>query len=300
MIRKTEPQAQTQDANGDIGAALLLEKCGKLAWQTVTADTNLGGEVFGGQHLGLAVKAAMLSTPGRTPHALTSFFLHGAQAALPVVYQVECTREGRAFAHRRITASQQGKEVFRAEVSFHEWENNQASHQAIAPAVPGMEELPALHRTVQERADELCSVTVNRVMNRRTFDTHFIDHLEGLGKAGTKPEFSAWVRPNPAPPAGDIVAYYATLAYMSDACANFAARTMHSSNLYDGQMMSASLNHAIWFHAPACSLERVLYAIDSPFSGGGLGVNRGILFNVDGHVLASVVQEALIRRRIDM
>jgi acyl-CoA thioesterase-2 len=71
---------------------------------------------------------------------------------------------------------------------------------------------------------------------------------------------------------------------------------MHADSLHSGELMSASLNHGIWFHATPGPLERVLYALDSPFSGGGLGYNRGTMFDADGRVLASIVQEALIRR----
>ena len=39
-------------------------------------------------------------------------------------------------------------------------------------------------------------------------------------------------------------------------------------------------------------------ASGDPFSGGGLGYNRGTMFDADGRVLASIVQEALIRRNL--
>lgn len=281
----------------DIGAVLALEQVGIDVWRSVTPDANLGGEVFGGQYLGLSVAAAMRSAPGRLPHAMTCYFLRGARGDHPVDYHVERTRDGRAFAHRRVTAVQGGKEVFRAEVSFHEWEPGQPSHRATAPAVPPLEDLPSLHQTVLEQAHQLDPVTIRRIVTREHFSTHFRDPEEGLGRPGERPEIVAWVRPNPSPPAGDAVAYYATLAYMTDACANFAARTMHADSLYDGQLLSVSLNHGIWFHTPPAPLERVLYALDSPFAGGGLGYSRGTMFDAKGQVIASIVQDALIRRQ---
>jgi acyl-CoA thioesterase II len=281
----------------DIGAVLMLEEAGLDVWRSVTPDTNVGGEVFGGQYLGLSVAAAMRSAPDRLPHAMTSYFLRGARADRPVDYQVERTRDGRAFAHRRVTAVQDGKEVFRAEISFHEWEPEQPSHHATPPPVPPLEAMPSLHKTVLDQARELDPVTIRRIIAREHFSIHLRDPEEGLGRAGERPEIMAWVRPNPPPPAGDAVAYYATLAYMTDSCANFAARTMHADSLYDGQLMSVSLNHGIWFHTPPAPLERVLYALDSPFAGGGLGYSRGTIFDTQGQVIASVVQDALIRRQ---
>jgi len=119
---------------------------------------------------------------------------------------------------------------------------------------------------------------------------------EGLGAKGAEPAVAGWIRPNPPPPEDDPVAYYATLAYISDACANFASRVTHSTNLHDGSLSSVSLNHAIWFHALPGALERVLMVFESPFAGGGLGFNRGAVYAADGRILASIAQEALIRR----
>ena len=43
--------------------------------------------------------------------------------------------------------------------------------------------------------------------------------------------------------------------------------------------------------------EWLLYATDSPWSGGGRGFNRGRIFNQSGDLVASVAQEGMIRRR---
>ena len=281
----------------DLTALLRLAPCGDDIGRSVTADANAGGEVFGGQYLGLAIAAAMRSAPGRMPHMMSCFFLRGARASEPVDYHVERTRDGRGFAHRRVTAWQSGKEAFRAEVSFHEWEEGQPSHMITAPAVPALEALRSHRQCVLDRADELDPLVVRRVVNRGAIETYFLDGEEGLGKAAIRPETIAWLRPIPAPPPGDDIAFYATLAYLTDACANFAARIMHAPQLHNGELASTSLNHAIWFHRPPQLIERLLYVVDSPFAGGGLGYNRGALFDAQGDLLASVTQEALIRRR---
>jgi acyl-CoA thioesterase-2 len=72
---------------------------------------------------------------------------------------------------------------------------------------------------------------------------------------------------------------------------------MHSDSLYAGQIASSSLNHGMWFHSLPSAFEAVLYLMESPFAGGGLGYNRGAMFGAQGRILASVTQEALIRRR---
>ncbi|MDR7156432.1 acyl-CoA thioesterase-2 [Sphingobium xenophagum] len=253
--------------------------------------------MFGGQYLALSTSAAMLSAPGRFPHAMSAFFLRSAKASEPVEYRVDPIRDGRAFAHRRVIAWQGGKEVFCAEISFHEPEEGQPAHAVAAPSAPDIALLKSHRQCVIDRADELDPLVVRRVKNRVAFETYFRDPDEGLGVPGARPETMAWLRPSVVPAPGDAVAYYATIAYMTDACANFAARIMHAPHLHDGELSSVSLNHAIWFHATPTNIDEVLYVVDSPFAGGGLGFNRGSMFGPDRRVLASITQEALIRRR---
>lgn len=281
----------------DLSALLDLEPCGENRWRSVAEDMNAGGEVFGGQYLGLSVHAAMLSAPNRAPHALSAFFLRSARATHPVEYSVEQTRDGRAFAHRRVTAWQDNKEVYRAEVSFHEPEENQPFHEMNPPNAPDIETLKSHHECVLDRVHELAPLVVRRVINRAAFQSYFPDPEEGLGKVGSRPYTLAWLRPTPPPAQGDRIGYYATLAYLTDACANFAGRIMHAPQLHDGELASSSLNHAIWFHSAPRPIEQVLYEVESPYAGGGLGFNRGTMFSADGRVLASITQEALIRRR---
>lgn len=281
----------------DLRSFLELSPYGDNIWRSVTQDMNAGGEVFGGQYLGLAVGAAMRSAPGRLPHALSAFFLRGASAAEPVDFHVEITRDGRAFAHRRVMALQHENEVFRAEISFHEPEAGQPEHETVAPPAPDVAGLRSHRQCVLDRADELDPLVVRRVANRLAMETYFPDPEEGLGKPGAHPSTLAWVCPAPPPEPGDTIGYYATLAYMTDACANFPSRIMHAPHLHDGELLSVSLNHAIWFHSAPRPIEQVLYVIDSPFAGAGLGFNRGTLFDAEGRVLASMTQEALIRRR---
>ena len=60
--------------------------------------------------------------------------------------------------------------------------------------------------------------------------------------------------------------------------------------------MTTSLDHAMWFHAPVQFEDWHLYSMDSPFSGGARGFNRGSVFAPDGRLVASVAQEGLMRK----
>jgi acyl-CoA thioesterase-2 len=58
----------------------------------------------------------------------------------------------------------------------------------------------------------------------------------------------------------------------------------------------ASLDHAMWFHRPFRADEWFLYDQESPIATGGRGLARGRIYDADGHLLVSVVQEGLFRK----
>ena len=59
----------------------------------------------------------------------------------------------------------------------------------------------------------------------------------------------------------------------------------------------ASLDHAMWFHHPFEMDDWLLYAQESPSASGARGFNRGAFYTRDGKLVASVVQEGLMRPR---
>lgn len=62
-------------------------------------------------------------------------------------------------------------------------------------------------------------------------------------------------------------------------------------------MQLASLDHALWFHRPFRWDDWVLYAQDSPSASGSRGFCRGSIYTRAGQLIASTVQEGLMRQR---
>jgi acyl-CoA thioesterase-2 len=89
----------------------------------------------------------------------------------------------------------------------------------------------------------------------------------------------------------------AVLAYASDMALMGTSMLPHGVNWTTKGMQTASLDHALWVHEPFRADEWLLYATDSPWAGGGRGMNRGTIFTQDGRLVASVAQEGLIRLR---
>jgi acyl-CoA thioesterase-2 len=186
--------------------------------------------------------------------------------------------------------------VFRAEVSLHEWEEGEAGHSADIVPPRGPEGLVSMREIVAANADAVGPVTVRRVCGRDAMDYHVLEPEKGLLVQGDRPAMSGWIVPHDPPPPDDAVAFYASLAYMADGFSNASCRMTHSLNIYAGELLSVSLNHAMWFHCRPRPIDKVFCAMESPFAGGGLGWNRGMFYDADGCLLASIVQDSLIRR----
>jgi acyl-CoA thioesterase-2 len=76
------------------------------------------------------------------------------------------------------------------------------------------------------------------------------------------------------------------LAYASDMTLLDTCIRPHGVSWMQGKLQSASLDHAMWFHAPVRTSDWLLYVQDSPSASGSRGFNR---------LVASVAQEGLIR-----
>ena len=85
------------------------------------------------------------------------------------------------------------------------------------------------------------------------------------------------------------------LAYASDMNLLGSSLRPHGLTWFTGNVMTASLDHAMWFHGPVNFNEWHLYSMDSPFTGGSRGFNRGSIFTSEGKIVASVTQEGLMR-----
>ncbi len=73
------------------------------------------------------------------------------------------------------------------------------------------------------------------------------------------------------------------------------ALVAHGLSIFDERLQVASLDHALWFHRPFRVDEWLLYTQDSPTAAGARTLARGMIFSMDGRLIASVAQEGLIR-----
>ena len=95
----------------------------------------------------------------------------------------------------------------------------------------------------------------------------------------------------------DPAIHQCVLAYASDFTLLDTALVPHGKLMFDTDVQLASLDHALWIHRPVRADEWLLYAQDSPTASGARGYCRGAIYDRQGRLVASAVQEGLMRKR---
>ena len=254
--------------------------------------------VFGGQVIGQALVAACRTVEDvaqRPPHSLHAYFLLGGDPKVPIVYEVDRIRDGKSFTTRRVMAIQHGRAIFSMEVSFHGAEEG-LSHQFPMPDVPKPDALPS-DTEVRDRVLSLMPDPVRRYYDReRPIELRPVEYGRYLGEKLEGGRFHMWIRATERLPDEPAI-HQCVLAYASDMTLLDAALIPHGRTVFHQDIMAASLDHALWFHRPFRADEWLLYAQDSPNLSGARGFSRGLIFALDGTLVASVAQEGLLRQR---
>jgi len=254
------------------------------------------GRVFGGQVLAQALVAARRTVEEeREAHSLHGYFILPGDLEAPIVYFVDRLRDGKSFATRGVTAIQHGRAIFNMSVSFHVAEEG-ISHQVEMPAVPPPEDLSSELELVRARA-HLIPEGIRAVYTQdRPIDFRPVDPVDPFRPEARKPIKHFWFRANGRVD-GPQLAHQAVLAYGSDWGLLSTALLPHRLSIQMPRLQAASLDHGLWFHRPFRSDEWLLYAMESPSTGGSRGFARGSIFTRAGELVASVAQEGLLRVR---
>lgn len=252
--------------------------------------------VYGGQVLGQALIAAIrMVPPTRIAHSLHGYFLLGGDPKHPILYEVERTRDGGSFSTRRVKAIQHGRMIFVMGVSFHDPEPG-FDHAAPMPDVPPPEDLKSANELFAALVDKLPENMRAYWSRERPVDMRPVDLSRYMKREAREPTQHIWLKPNGVLP-DDPAVHQGMLAYASDFTLLDTALIAHAKLLFDADMQLASLDHALWFHRPFLWNDWILYAQDSPSAAGSRGFCRGSLYARDGTLIASTVQEGLMRQR---
>lgn len=254
-------------------------------------------KAYGGDMVAQAT-AAMQATAGtdRTLHSVHSYFMRPVDIGAPVRYDVEHTRDGRGYSTRSVRGVQGGKTAFMAMGSFHVPEEG-PDFQQPAPSSVEPESLDSAAQTlagVEGAAAEYWA-------QGRSFD---IRHVPGpvylATEGGSVPTQAVWVKAFDAIPDGvDVKAtadlHRTALAYVCDYTILEALLRVRGLNWSSPGLVTASLDHSMWFHREGRADEWILYAQDAVTGQNNRGLALGRFFDRSGRLLATVAQEGMIR-----
>ncbi|MBC7191261.1 acyl-CoA thioesterase II [Marinobacter sp.] len=251
--------------------------------------------VFGGQVLGQALMAASRTVEVRLPHSLHAYFLRPGNHSMPIDYEVQRVRDGGSFSVRRVIARQDGKEILTGSMSFQREEEG-LEHQFDMPDAPDPDTLKSEQEYGAMLAPHVPEQVRSMLTRERPIEIRPVDPLNPFRPEPRPPYSQCWLRAQ-GPLPDDPVLQRCLLTYASDF--SFLATSMnpHGVSFMSKGMQVASLDHSIWFHRDFRMDEWLLYDKDSPSASQGRGFNRGNFYTQDGQLVASTVQEALIRKR---
>lgn len=252
-------------------------------------------QVYGGQVLGQALMAAYQTIDDLEVHSLHAYFLRRGDFNRPIVYQVDRSRDGHSFSSRRVIAVQNGEQIFTCAASFQRREPG-LDHQSTMPAVAAPETLPDWSRPTPEVAAKLPDMLRRFLIRERPVEMRPVEPIDFLSRTASPACERVWFR-IAEPLLGDDRLHRCLLAYMSDFNLLTAATRPHHGKFAIGEMVMASIDHALWFHRPFRADEWLLYDVESPSASGGRGFARGSIYSRDGRLVASVAQEGLMRVR---
>ncbi len=253
------------------------------------AAPDKGGVLFGGQFLAQCLVAATTTVdPERSAHSLHAYFLLPGDVDAPVEVEVEVLRDGRSFSSRQARACQFGRERFRLLASFQAPADSPAYCGAKMPKVPPAEEVTYTYKDfslAQTGGDAWEGAG-------RPIDIRYINPPPAGGPT-TEPQLM-WTRIGEALPANPAL-HQAGIAYISDSTLVDHTLLPHGLRWQDENFLGTSLDHGLWFHRPARADEWLLFEQEVVVTGNGRGLARGRFFDRNGALIATCVQEGLMR-----
>lgn len=233
--------------------------------------------LYGGQIMAQALMAAARTVdPARPVHSLHGYFLRPGDPKVPALIKVERLREGGSFSSRRVVVVQKGEAIFNMDASF----------QVVEPGRHHQIPMPDLEPPEPSKIPDYL------------YDSAFISWRFEFRRLQSDtpqpPEQFVWFKSHGDVP-DDPILQSCLLVYESDNALLGTSRLPHRGRYQRDKMQVASLDHAMWFHQPVDVSDWLLYALDSPSTSAGRGLTRGSIYDQQGRLVASAVQEGLIR-----
>jgi acyl-CoA thioesterase-2 len=249
--------------------------------------------VYGGQVLAQAVSAAVATVEDdRAIHSQHAYFLRPGKPSEPITFEVERARDGLSFSSRRVVALQGGKPILVSSMSFQQASTGD-DYQPDMPPVPPPEALPSERQLSLEAGnlDESFMITTGEDL-----DIRVVEPVDWDNPVPREPVLQAWMKTTgPVPEQRGV--HQALLTYLSDAFLIDVCLIAHGRHLVNSNLQVASLDHALWFHEDFRADDWLLHTVEAERIGGGRGLARGSFYTREGRLVATTMQQGVMRFR---
>ncbi|TCD70085.1 hypothetical protein EIP91_005067 [Steccherinum ochraceum] len=238
-------------------------------------------------------------------HIFSCYFLLAASPAVPILYHVDRTRDGRSYCTRSVRAVQKGKTIFIMLCSFQRpepWQphNYQIDMPKDVPSYDECEDTEAVYTRYLKGAvrPELRAVLEEYIQERRVSPIcirHACMRDEEDGGKAVMTWFKARNMSNYTPGFQKCI-----LSYISDS--NFiggASKALDISRQAEGDKklsMNSTIDHSIWFYDDEFDCgDWLLYVVQTPRARSGRAVVQGRMYTKTGKLIAVTSQEGVVR-----
>jgi acyl-CoA thioesterase-2 len=226
------------------------------------------------------------------PSAISVHFIAGGDPEKDLEFRVVRLRDERRFANRRVDVMQNGELLTTAMISY--LSGGRGIEHSIQPppdfvdpeSVPPVDDLLKGYEAVVPHF-----VNALRPIDwRYTNDPSWVMRDKGERLSHNR----VWMRTEGAMP-DDRVLHNAALVYASDTTVLDSIITTHGLSWGYDRIFAVTMNHSVWFHRPTRFDEWVLYSTTSPVAADSRGLGTGHFFDRSGRLLATVVQEGIVK-----
>ena len=270
-----------------------------LDLERVNDDTFLGAHpaknpprTFGGQLMAQALIAGGRALVHQTPPAaLQAQFIAGGDTGADIEYRVVRLRDERRFANQRVDAMQDGQLLASVMLSFLSGGRG-LEHGIPAPQVPDPMSVPPVDDLLRGYEQ-----TVPQFVNAlRPIDWRYTnDPTWVMRDKGERLTYNrVWLKAGGQLP-DDPLLHTAAMVYSSDTTVLDSIITTHGLSWGFDRIFAVTANHSVWFHRQVAFDDWVLYSTSSPVAADSRGLGTGHFFDRDGRLLATVVQEGIVK-----
>lgn len=251
--------------------------------------------VFGGHVIGQSVAAALNTVPAeRHLHSMHAYFLRPGKPNQPILYHVDPIRDGGSFNTRRVVAYQSGEPIFNTSLSFHKRQAGPEHELEFETPPDGPEGILSHEEMWRQLRETHPDQFPDPLSIPSAIDVRPIKLRNPMKPEITDPTNWVWMKTK-GPLPDDNATHQKLFAYMSDMQLLGTSLQPHALNFMDPNLQMASLDHGIWYHDSFRVDDWLLLYMDSPIARHARGYNRATVWDASGKIVASTVQEGLIR-----